>query len=407
MKKSIMVYLLCIYMLATNILQILLLESKGDNFDSFVKTVIIISLILFAIIYSFKKNINISKNDMLFLLVYSLTIILIFITNDLSNSSILSLIPYIYPIVLMFVFLVLFGKEELTEINLVTIMKFMTFYVLYMCIYNFIINYDSIININIVTRSYEMNYASFFNNRNTFAFYLVYGLCCSFSLFNSFNQNKKIYLPIFLFLLLNLILTLSRTGLICVFLFILISVLINSTKKQKMFYFIALLLLVYSLFSLPQISSFFEKNLIRSSSGLSGRNEIWSYGSNLLKDNYLLGLGFNKPIELLSNSYLSTSSFHNTYLTILLYGGILYVIANIFLWLQSITYVLFIKKHNKKIYYIMLGFILIYFVYGFTETQVLFFSSSVSFVSTCFISLISKYINNYYNNYNKLSNEGK
>ena len=151
------------------------------------------------------------------------------------------------------------------------------------------------------------------------------------------------------------------------------------------------------IFFVPSINSFVFNNLVRAESGVTGRSSVWEFGINLLqKNNIIVGLGYDEPHHLLTMSYFEISSFHSTFLTLMLCGGILLFFSFLGIIIYSLYVALKIKYYNKKIGLFFISIIIVYLCYGVTESQIIFFSSSTNFVATSFVCLIPTYILNYY-----------
>lgn len=390
--------ILFIYMIATNLLQILLIDAKGNVYDSLWKIFILGVLIVFAFFKSLKVKQKISKKKLffwgVFVLISSITLIF---NGDLENFNSSIMVSFFFPIICSFIFLVLFGQQTIDERGLEKFLKMFIFYVLYMCIYNFIVNFDVISNFMNISSAYQVDIASFYNNRNTFAYYLIFGIISTTMLIKSYEVNKNVYLPILLFFIINIILTLSRTAMLSVLIFYFILFLFNSKRKQKitLFLLIGICLMIVSF--VPSINSFVFNNLVRADSGVTGRGAVWNFGVDLLrKSNMFFGLGYDEPHMLLTMSYLGISSFHSTFLTLLLCGGLLLFSCFLGIILYSFIIAVKIKYYNKKIGLFFVSIIMVYLCYGVTESQIIFFSSSTNFVATSFVCLIPTYVLNYY-----------
>lgn len=396
-NSNLMLYLIPIYMILTNLLQILCISDKGSFLDILVKFIILAGLILTTFFYSVRNNIKIEKKNLMFFVVFLFSILMVFLFNtDFYNLNMSEIVSTVYPLINIFIFITLLGNQSINPSDFKKILKFFSIYVLYMCVFNFIVNFNDIINFSIFNSAYSYNFSSFFNNRNTFSFYLMFGIITTYILINNYKEKNKLFLFSLIFMIINIMLAMSRTGMICTAIFFFLNFIFNTTSKNKIISIIILFIGLAVLLSNENFSAFIVNFIIRKDSGLTGRNNIWEFGFNLAKNNLFLGLGFYKPIFLLEQSVYNIASYHNTFLSIFLYGGIVLTFTYIFCYIKILIDIFKLKKYDKKIHYIFLSIFFVYIVYGFAETQVLFFPSAVNFVSTSFVCLIPKYLLNYY-----------
>lgn len=389
--------LLIFYLIGCNMLQILMIDKKGSLYDSIWKVSILIFTIFCCVYISLKRKLKLNKNNTLIWLIFTIlmTISNIFNGSLLKTFSFKNLVTYIYPIISFFIFVVILGNISFDEKCLKKFLDYFIIFITYTCIFNMIYNYNSIINFANIKYSSEVQISSFFDNRNTFALYLLYGILSNIIIITYYkNKTKKYFFTLLLFAF-NAFLTLSRTNILCIVIFVFILYMTSKNMRQNrkitLCIFVGILMIVF----VPQFRNFISHNLIRKEAKLSNREAIWKYGADLYKDNELTGIGINNALNELKNSSRYTS-FHNTYLSILLDGGIVSAIAYIMLFIYSLKKITVIKKYNPELFRIFMAIFVVYIVNGITETNILFQTSATSFLCTIFVCILPIYITNSY-----------
>ena len=79
----------------------------------------------------------------------------------------------------IYIFICMASKFELTNEQFIGFMRKMVLIGVVSCIYNFIVNFESIINIFSIQNSYELNLRSFLGNRNQYGIFLIIMLILS------------------------------------------------------------------------------------------------------------------------------------------------------------------------------------------------------------------------------------
>lgn len=172
----------------------------------------------------------------------------------------------------------------------------------------------------------ENKYPSIWGHRNVFAGVLLCGIFSQLYFIkikkiNSLKQNVKL-----IFMIANLIITLSRTAYVTIAAFYFLYYLMNYKRHKKEFFILSFIVIILlgSYIFLPNLKAFVDIYMIREESGLTGRNFVWELGINLLQGEHLLwgyGFGYSR-IFLGNNDVTGSAGFHNMYLTYLVEGGI-------------------------------------------------------------------------------------
>ncbi|MFH1461170.1 MAG: O-antigen ligase family protein, partial [Patescibacteria group bacterium] len=196
--------------------------------------------------------------------------------------------------------------------------------------------------------TYDNRLAGFYNSANYLAMYLAPILILSFYLY-SFTKNKKFKILLvtgYCLLVTVIYLTYSYgawLGVLAAFLFILIK-----RKRIKITIIFILLIIVVLMF---QVSSFkFQGMLDLSYPSLKSRLVIWQVAGEIIKDNFLIGIGPGMFQKYYSDYQAQFPSYpewavphpHNLFLAFWLQTGLLGLIG--FIWLLF----LFFKKTDPK-----------------------------------------------------------
>ncbi len=224
--------------------------------------------------------------------------------------------------------------------------------------------------IGIINLKERVNIKSFFANRNQFAFFLYISIISTFFVLEKLNKkNCKFILVIFF---INLVLTMSRTGILVVLIFAFLMFLCSNKVSKNSKIFIVLSFVVISAVVLIAIILFFPEvwNKLNSMffriehvKNLSGRTDIWNVGINLLIQNpinFLFGVGRFYSTSLLHFETKTFTQFHNIYLDILLTSGLIGLVYFSFIYYNVIRKIIKsnLSKKLKRMYICM------YITYG-------------------------------------------
>ena len=200
------------------------------------------------------------------------------------------------------------------------------FIVLCACIFNLFVYHDDILKLfSTQYKAYDINIRGPFGNRNTFAGYLFLGIVVGNLLFK-FKKKYKFHIVICnLFLLFNLLLTLSRTAILGTVIFLVILfVFTNELSRMQKIFLIFLALFGLAIVKSTSLWEFVQQKLIRKQHGNTGRTKIWTtslqMNSNIFE--ILFGVGYGVKESRLMEMIRRTSE-HNTYLELYNLGGVL------------------------------------------------------------------------------------
>lgn len=376
--------LLFIFFFSTVLPQMLYL-TREDTVGIILKvflTIVVLSYILFWVI---KQQLEINIIEILLGII--LLLIQIFSNWIFSYLDAGITLEGMVNISISFLYYVLFmsllSLEKVGKKGILIFGDFYNFFLLYACIVNIILNYQNILDLNIMSSSYEYNFSSFFTNRNTFALFLLIGVMLT--LYSMSVRSITFDKIIFLIIILNLLLTFSRTALLGSLVFISLFYILNIRKHifRKIILLIFFLVIIFTISSITGFNSFFLNNIIRLEVGTTGRTAIWKEVLEVINSNNIFfGVG---------QSIAKYYTIHNTLLTILAYGGILLVIFYIFLFIGIIRIDVKIYKRDKQLGALFISSLITFFVISNTETIIPFLSNALNTIYTILIVLMPRY----------------
>lgn len=207
---------------------------------------------------------------------------------------------------------------------------------------------------------------------NTFAIYLIPGLCISLYYFVKYERRtwkaEVLLVVIYLFGAIKLQTMSTSVGLTLISLFVLIKNIRGVTNIKLKYGAFALILLITYLINFRGLTLFPKliENVLHKSVTFSGRTILWSQAIEMITSSPLLGYGFQSSEELFAfNQYSGLYSSHSLYLQLLIYGGF---VSALFLFLLLFSTIRLVDKSFYSRYeYLMAGIygLLIYFIFEF------------------------------------------
>lgn len=406
MKKNnrFVIYLFAFFLL-TMLLQMFNITNENTPQDAIYKNMILVLFTILAIIYAAKNKIRFKSNYFIVIFLFFISQLLTGIINkDFSSVSLGTFYTYIYPTLIMVIFILIFGNKSLSELQLKQLFDYIILFSIYMCFYNFIFNFNSLSKIFTIASSYDLKLSSFLDNRNSFAGYLLFGAIANIAnIYITNNKNKFYYLSL-AFIIINMLITMSRTAMLSLIIFLFSLVFLSKDKKKIYHLIIIILFLMFIILISSKLRYFVFNNLIRYSSGLTGRDKLLKIGIDIfLGGNILFGNGYVNPTKIVY-SIAGNGSFVNTYVTMLVNGGIVMIMFFIISIIFSYKNIKSIKKDNKKLYIIFMSVIISYLVYAVGENLRIFAKDMNNYLATLYTILLPLYLLNYYNK-NKIEKE--
>ena len=385
-----------------SILPQMLLLTRDDFGNIQLKVALIGVFMTIVLFYLLKKQF---KFNVFMILIWSYFLITQIMSNFIINPYLSSsgtniFINIILSSLYMFVFIVIFGNFSLSGKDIIKLCVFYLLIAVYSSIYNLIINFSILGDALSTSNAYEYNLSSFFANRNTFAIFLSFSIAACFIIKDTIMKKNKYKWLINLALILlfiNLILTNSRTSIVSVIIYFLFRLyLIN---KNRLLSFIikltGIIFLIVVIIEISDMSDYIVDVIIRPNSGVTHRDIVWKIGLDIFtKSNFIFGGGGTGPILYL-NSLTGLRGFHNTYISLLAFGGLSLIIFNMYLILSSVNKCIKIIKYNNKIGSNFIALIVMYLASSVTENNILFYSSALNVAATTFVILLPRYYYNY------------
>lgn len=403
MKNNKFIKSLSFFFLSLNIFEILGLTERYYGFSVGWK---ILSLVVFAIfIYSTNNKMKFSARYLWVLLVYATVELLVVLAGLLDEGYVtFNLKDQVVPLIYISVFLVILGNYKLSIESLKTINLYYIIFLVLACLYNLYLNIDSLTSFLSIDSSYDATFSSFFENRNTFGFFTAFGLMLTF-INLSIEKNKKwrnMYMLSVVLFFASLFLTLSRAPflMLTVFMAFYSFGALGFLNRLKYSILIGLACLLF-----VQVIGydFISDNLLRPEAGSSGRDVIFNFGYDFfLQNNVIFGSGYDRPFAALEAT-LQHSTFHNTYITLLVTGGICKLVVYILSLLLSYAIILKLKRFDKKLGFAFMGILFATTLYGFFESNFIFQASAGNFLTTLYVIFIPLYLVNYLQKHRDIS----
>lgn len=399
-QKNKLLVVFFVYYIAIFIPQILPIPAA---FNSPYKALVLLTFLGYFLINYVNSNISFEA------LLLALTIMLLQIISFCYSIEFLSYNKYLNEniniLILPIYTFIFYGILDNTAVGKDDICKFFKWFIIFIiiaCIYNIVKDTKYILNFLYIEDAYEYNLASFFDNRNTFATYLVFAIIgCIYV--HTVEHKKYIYFLLLLFLA-NLFFTLSRTSIISFSAFLFVYFWISSQKKMAVRIVVINILfcILAIVLSMDSVNNFLYNVLFRVESGTTGRSRIWLLGLDFYKSNNIIfGTGYGA-----GSSYLDIitkrQSFHNAYINILVTGGIVLLVFYLLLIIYTMRINLRILKKDHTMGAFFIGIMVFYLTSAIAEGYVLLTSSGLSFLISIFVLVLPKL---YYNllSRNKLS----
>lgn len=383
-------YFLILSMLPTIVMGIL----KISTYTNTVIWVWDVLMIILLVVYCFFKRYKIYKKSFNLILIFLLVIIfqIIDYSNLLSNGSInklYTILPFVYFAHFLCSYVMIGDQNKI--VNWKKFFEMFVYFAIICCIYNVVINVKNFPKVLAFNNKY-IGFSSFFNHRNGFG-QLLFIAIVSNTYVLSYNKERKFVLT-FLFLMMNLILTFSRTSILSTFVFFFICFLQNlfaKKDKKSIFLGFTLIILVGILVMVginnEKIINFANYYIFRSEDGLSGRDTIWKIAiSNIKGTEWLTGHGIGTTSQLLEKYGLTNS--HNSIIEIVLTGGITFLLFYIIIITSIFKNI--VKFQDYKLKMIYTSFFIAFFTYIMFEKVLLFSTGYAPIMFTIFLIIIPK-----------------
>lgn len=381
--------ILFIWLFLSLLPQTLFAEARESSASLVLKAVFFLGFLLGSFIYLYRKKAR--ANPMEVFLGVLLCLIQI-ISDYLVGGQSISFGSIVYITISFAYYLLFFGlmyDEEIDGRGIYRIAFLYDFFILYAAAYNIMLYGSSMVSVFTITNTYEMVMRSFFTNRNTFAMFLMFAVILSvFRIANPASKGRKAW---YWFVLIvtgySMFCTFARTSLLATAVFLVLYFVCRrkgEIGRRLTKVLIGLALLVFVLY-ITGAYQFVLDIMIRPEAGSTGRVDRWE----LLLGRYLDGnlfFGGNSDNDIMP---------HNTYVHMLLAGGLVMLTFFLILYLKIFKKIVFIIKHDREYGIFFLSLFISYVcIASLTETVMPVASPANSVICTMFALMLPHY---YYN----------
>lgn len=374
----------------------------GSNFDTIWKLFVIVFLVAKT---SDKSNIfQVTAYGIKYMALYLFCSVII----DLVNTSNL-ISDCIVVLMRLMLFVLLFEtprKQRKEPKNVLLFYEIFAHFILVACIYNMIINFDKLVNIASISVYGGEDICSFFDNKNTFGAFLMFGFL-AITILCIVTQKKKWYLYMII-IFINEMMALCRTAIFMTLILFVLSMLCDKKRRgRNVFILLGVSVALWIMMKQSNVfSNFIVENILGDTKSLDTREDYVSAMKPLLNGIHLLfGYGREQSTQL-AMQYTGNQYYHNTYLQIFMIGGMIEFTFFLASLIYSMIYSIRASKKNKLWGMLCILSIFVYLIYAYIESVILFDTPSIAMTATIFVVTMPIIINQklgyiYEHNYNK------
>lgn len=285
-----------------------------------------------------KEKLGVEKKNMLLVFLLCSLQIITFLLNIEFNShydnvaDTMNIISYIVNIVGFVIMLKQTDYDSIVLRKSIIVIISCTFL---FCIYNLFVNINHLSELLNPRLASIVSFASFYKNRNNFAKLIYLSTVVLYYAKNKKIIGKRVFFLVIVVYIINLIATLSRTGIVSTLLFMLITPIIGK-RKHRIKAIAVITMVTIGVLSFG-MTDFINTSIVRIDTGDSGRTGIWDSAITMLKEKPIFGYGEHNAAKTL-NQETDNSYFHNIVIKNLVVQGVLYVLF----------YMVFIIYNGKK-----------------------------------------------------------
>ena len=276
-------------------------------------------------------------------------------------------------------------ETTLKVVDIEVFYKIFVYFVLVAAIYNMIIHFNSLLHITSISVYNAENICSFFDNKNTYGVFLIFAVLAS-TILRVISREKR-WLFFSCVFLINEMMAMCRTAIVLSLLMIAISFLVDKRKRHRniMIFLGLLIFIAIILANNVVINEYVFNNLFGSTESVDARNSYIESLLPLVKGaHFWFGYG-NQGAADLAVQYTGNVYYHNAYLKELMMGGVIKFGVQIFAIATSFKYGLKCRKLQKTIGNLCLLSTIIYVIYVFVESVILFDTPVVAIMAVMFI----------------------
>lgn len=268
--------------------------------------------------------------------------------------------------------------------DIIRFYKIFVYFMMAASIYNTIIHFNSLVHITSLNVYNTEGICSFFDNKNTYGVFLLFGTLATVILKIILKQQR--WSVISILFIVNELMAMCRTALVLSVVLIVSSFIVD--RRTRFQGIVALILSIcISIIIIRRsetISYFLIYTLFGNSTSLDARNDYLISMLPLVKGSqFWFGYG-NLNATQLAIKYMGNAYYHNTYLKCLISGGMLKLALQVSAIVLSIKYGLRDRSYNKAVGNLCLLSTFMYVVYAFVESVVLFDTPVVAIMAVMF-----------------------
>lgn len=259
------------------------------------------------------------------------------------------------------------------------------YFILAASIYNMVIHFNSLLHITSLSVYGREAICSFFDNKNTFGVFLIFGVLASTIL--NILTNEKQWLFISGIFLINELMAMCRTAIAMSSALMIMALLIDHKHRLRNILILAVVLLggILLFVKNASVNFYITETLFGSQASIDARN---LYIENLLPmatgTHLWFGYG-NEGAMALAWQYMGNRYYHNGYLKMLMSGGILKIVVEFMAIALSVRYAYACRRMDCTIGNLCLLSVLVYLIYITAESVVLFDKPVVAIMAVMFI----------------------
>ena len=354
---------------------------NGSSIDTVWKVAVVTTLVFFTRLNPSK----ISRVGFIYILISTANQFVALLT---SNESVITVITNI--ILTALLIMVFFEySHQVTQISVPDVLQFYKVYAYFMviaCLYNIIVHPTSLFNIGRGNLYGTQYICSFFDNKNTFGAFLVFG-CLAAAILKYYLKERKWLFVIALFVV-NELMAMCRTAIVLSVLLLVYSFIVEERGFSVKRTFVVVLVIVAVTLLIGKvrfINEFVVGKLFLSTTSMESRqNYIISMGSLISGNQIIWGYGPTES-KILVQAYTGNQYYHNTYLNVIITNGLVGLSLLVFLILYAFKTSWIVSKFDKAAGSLCTLSCIVYIIYAYVESTILFTTPVISMVATIFV----------------------
>ncbi len=277
---------------------------------------------------------------------------------------------------------------QIKAITIDDILKFYKIFVYFIavaCLYNILLHPSRLMSLPSTSVYGSEDVCSFFDNKNTFGVFLLFASLAAVVL--KYYTKQKRWTLLLALIVINELMAACRTAIVISFALMIASLLISQsgiTFKRIAITVAATGMLLVLLNRIDIFNKLFN-SLFYSIDSMETRNDYVASMKPLIKDVYaVFGYG-DETSKQLAFRYTGNRYFHNTYLNIMIANGMVGFLLFASVIFVSLRTSFKIAKHDKAAALLCILSCVVYLVYAYVESTLLFDTPVVSMVATILV----------------------